>query len=347
MVTPLPDFRLGDYEPLPVGLKRLTLGEMENAASGFFDGEEAFGLAVHEARRSSKRIRAVLRLIRYELGDQIFKFEDRWMRDTAKLVSPVRDAAALVESVDVLDRIYGHLLVDGALAGTRQRLDVRRGRLEMRVMEDPAIVVTVVEKLEKAHGRYANWPVDPSAKHIYGVGIRDSFEAIGPGLTHTYRRGRREMVSAYTETLDASKFHEWRKSVKYLRHQMELLTPIWPEVVVGMAVTLERIGELLGQDHDLAMLLQKLDADAALGFADSSSRSGSSCLRRGAGLTHRSLRRLLGVARSGQHRSSRGRRGLNRRTTGGQRVTGTRHSGNPECSHRVGDRKQSHTDGFQ
>lgn len=264
MVTPLPDFRLGDYEPLPVGLKRLTLGEMENAASGFFDGEEAFGLAVHEARRSSKRIRAVLRLIRYELGDQIFKFEDRWMRDTAKLVSPVRDAAALVESVDVLDRIYGHLLVDGALAGTRQRLDVRRERLEMRVMEDPAIVVTVVEKLEKAHGRYANWPVDPSAKHIYGVGIRDSFEAIGPGLTHTYRRGRREMVSAYTETLDAAKFHEWRKSVKYLRHQMELLTPIWPEVVVGMAVTLERIGELLGQDHDLAMLLQKLDADAAL-----------------------------------------------------------------------------------
>ena len=39
---------------------------------------------------------------------------------------------------------------------------------------------------------------------------------------------------------------------------MEILTPLWPEVIVGMAVTLDRISELLGQDHDLAELLQAL-----------------------------------------------------------------------------------------
>jgi hypothetical protein len=40
---------------------------------------------------------------------------------------------------------------------------------------------------------------------------------------------------------------------------MELMTPLWPEVVVGMAITFERIGEMLGQDHDLALLMRTLD----------------------------------------------------------------------------------------
>jgi CHAD domain-containing protein len=71
------------------------------------------------------------------------------------------------------------------------------------------------------------------------------------------------MVDAYSH-VDAAKFHVWRKSVRYLRHQMELITPIWPEVVVGMAISLERVGELLGQDHDLAMLVDRLDDDTNL-----------------------------------------------------------------------------------
>jgi hypothetical protein len=37
---------------------------------------------------------------------------------------------------------------------------------------------------------------------------------------------------------------------------MEILTPMWPEVMIGMAITLDRIGELLGQDHDLSQLLE-------------------------------------------------------------------------------------------
>ena len=53
-------------------------------------------------------------------------------------------------------------------------------------------------------------------------------------------------------------FHRWRKRVRYLERQMEILTPLWPEVMIGMAITLDRISELLGQDHDLAELLQAL-----------------------------------------------------------------------------------------
>ena len=43
-----------------------------------------------------------------------------------------------------------------------------------------------------------------------------------------------------------------------MRHQMEFLAPLWPEVVVGTAMTLERLGNVLGEDNDLAELLSLL-----------------------------------------------------------------------------------------
>lgn len=263
VITPLPDFRLGVSEPLPVGLKRLTTNELETAASRFYDGEEAFAGAIHEARKSTKRVRSALRLVRSEVSTKVFRFEDEMMRDTARMIAPIRDAIVMVESIDLLDRIYGHLLAVGVLEETRQNLDFRRERIETRAMEDPDLVLSVVHRFEKAHGRYSNWPVDPESRGVYGGGIRDSFEAVGPGVKRTYRHGRDRMVDAYKHP-STEKFHTWRRSVKYLRHQMEMLTPLWPEVVVGMAITLERVGEMLGQDHDLAMLSSAIANDDGL-----------------------------------------------------------------------------------
>jgi CHAD domain-containing protein len=257
VVLPLPSFRLIAGEPLGAGLKRLSIDEIDSAIGGFFDGEEAFRHAVHEARKSIKKVRALLRLIRFEVGEKVYRFENGWMRDTARVISEVRSAAVLVEAMSDVRGIYGPFLAEGTFEETLDKLVVRRDRAEERAMEDPDVVPRVVANLERARARYASWPTDPLAKRAYGMGIRDEYRAIGPGLRVTHGRGRREMVTAYKVPSQAS-FHLWRKRVKYLRHQMEILTPLWPEVMIGMAITLDRIGELLGQDHDLAELLRAI-----------------------------------------------------------------------------------------
>ena len=254
MVT-LPEFRLEHGEPLGEGLQRLGLDQLERAVSGFYDGEEAFGLAVHEARKAMKRIRALLRLVRFEIGEKAYRFENSAMRETARLLSEVRSAAVMTNGVETIRGMYGLFLAPDTFGELAERLAIRHDRTEQRVMEDPEIIPEVVARLERAHGRYSSWPTDPEARDVYGFGIRDSFEAVGPGLQHTYRRGRRGMVAAYKRPSPAN-FHLWRKRVKYLRHQFELLTPLWPEVLLGMALTLERVGRLLGEDHDLAELLR-------------------------------------------------------------------------------------------
>lgn len=65
------------------------------------------------------------------------------------------------------------------------------------------------------------------------------------------------MVAAYKGGSGES-FNEWRKRVLTLRHQLEFLMPLWPEVLVGLAFTLDTLGRLLGEDHDHAELLDLL-----------------------------------------------------------------------------------------
>lgn len=251
----LPDFRLYEGEPLGVGLKRLSLAEMDRATSGFYDGEEAFREAVHTARKATKKVRALLRLVRGEIGEKVYRFENTWMRDTSRLLSPVRGVAVAVGSVELVRNLYGPLLAEGTFDELGQRLVQRRDRLEQQAMEDQELVPRVVDRLERARARYQAWPTGGESRPVYGMGIRHEYAAIAAGLESTYRRGRREMVTAY-RLPTAEHFHGWRKRVRYLRHQMEILTPVWPEVMVAMAVTLDRIGELLGEEHDLSELLR-------------------------------------------------------------------------------------------
>ncbi len=230
------------------------MDQLELAASGYFEGESEFGTAVHESRKAIKRTRSLLRLVRGELSDRVYRYEDQSLRDTGRMVSEVRSAAAVVEAATLIRELYGDLLAEGTFVEMIDRLSKRRDIIELRALEDPHLVGRVVRNLERAYNRYASWPTDEDAREVYGMGIRDSFDAIHSGLEDTYKTGRVEMVQAY-EQPSAKRFHQWRKRAKYLRHQMEFLAPLWPEVVVGTAMTLERLGRILGEEHDLAELL--------------------------------------------------------------------------------------------
>lgn len=231
--------------------------QLEIAAAGFFDGETGFGSAVHQSRKAIKRVRALLRLIRGELSEKVFEFENRSLRDAGRLVSEVRSSRAVVDAAELITDLYGELLAEGTFEELIVRLEHRRGVVELRALEDPRLVGRVVRSLERAYNRYAAWPTDEEARKVYGLGVRDSYEAIQPGFGKTYGDGRRNMVQAYSSRRPAH-FHTWRKRVKDLRHQMEFLAPLWPEVVVGTAMTADQLGMILGEDHDLAEMMTLL-----------------------------------------------------------------------------------------
>ncbi|HEX6946763.1 MAG TPA: CHAD domain-containing protein [Acidimicrobiia bacterium] len=250
-----PRLQLGRSEPLAEGVKRVALDELERAAAGFFEPEENFHGAVRGARESITRVRALLQVVREELGSKAFTFEDQFLRDTSRMLAEVGSAVAVTDAATLIRDLYGEFLADGTFDATVQGLRRRRDIVTLKTMEDPHLVGQVVHNLERAYNRYRSWPTDPDVG--YGVTIRDTYEAIAPGLGSTYEEGRRLMVAAYKGGSGES-FNEWRKRVLTLRHQLEFLMPLWPEVLVGLAFTLDTLGRLLGEDHDHAELLDLL-----------------------------------------------------------------------------------------
>src|SRR5262249_12546929 len=72
----------------------------------------------------------------------------------------------------------------------------------------------------------------------------------------------RQTVQAFVEAMDQltdESLHEARKQAKYLRHQFEILCPIQPAVVNPLIEQSKKLGDLLGDDHDLVVLRDTLN----------------------------------------------------------------------------------------
>jgi len=96
--------------------------------------------------------------------------------------------------------------------------------------------------------RVHEWPLD-----------RCDWAIVRAGATRGYARGRKRWKAARASG-DAETLHEWRKRVKDLWYHHRLLRELWPGVMKAYAGEADRLGELLGDDHDLAVLDAFLEA---------------------------------------------------------------------------------------
>ena len=100
----------------------------------------------------------------------------------------------------------------------------------------------MIADLAPARERLENWDMQ-----------RRGWGGTRVGLQRIYARGRRNFAAAYSLPSDEA-FHDWRKQVKYLWYHTQILENIWPSVMQALVEELDQLGELLGQDHDLAVL---------------------------------------------------------------------------------------------
>jgi CHAD domain-containing protein len=75
-------------------------------------------------------------------------------------------------------------------------------------------------------------------------------------LKRIYRNGREAFAVAQADP-SQEHLHEWRKQVKYLWHQLQVLQPIQPGQLTTLADQAHTLANALGDDHDLAILAHK------------------------------------------------------------------------------------------
>ncbi|MEB2310979.1 MAG: CHAD domain-containing protein [Sorangiineae bacterium] len=242
-------YRLEASESVGAGLRRVAAEELDAALEALARARgDAPDEPVHELRKGLKRLRALVRLARNELGELVFYRDNTCFRDAGRALSGARGAAALRGALGALAERYAARLDAAALARATHALDARHGAALATALE-PAHLDGVQRALELARARVEGWSF-----------TRDDFAVLEPGLRRTYREGRRALRAARLDS-SAELAHDWRKRVKDHGYHVRLLTLAWPEQLRARRDAVDTLGELLGDDHDLAELLGTLGGE--------------------------------------------------------------------------------------
>jgi CHAD domain-containing protein len=234
-------YRLLPREPTGAGLKRILTAQVDDAIVQLRgDAGTEPAEAIHEARKDIKKIRSALRLIRHEIGDDVWRRENDHYREVARTLSNFRDAEILVEALDGLVERFGES-AEGNFDALREQLEKENrtghddGSVERAMTEAAAGLVT-------GRGRIEQLPLKG-----------DGWDLIGPGLHRTYRRGRKRL-RAVEEEASVTNLHELRKRVKDLWYQLRLIRDADKHMLGELADHAHDLSDHLGDDHDFALL---------------------------------------------------------------------------------------------
>jgi CYTH domain-containing protein/CHAD domain-containing protein len=240
-------YALKEGEPLGEGMRRIAAGRAEKALErlrGSAAGETATAEAVHGARKDLKKLRTLLRLLRDELPKKVYAKEKERYREAARKLSGSRDAEVKPRTLASLAEEAEDLPAE-AVEMWRQILDSDREAATDTVAGQEAMA-EAVELIEAGCGEIEGWQLK-----------KDPWKEVLGGITRVYRRGRRAQRAAEADPGD-EELHEWRKRAKDLRYGLELLRGAWSGPLEATAAEADRLSDLLGDHHDLALLREDL-----------------------------------------------------------------------------------------
>jgi CHAD domain-containing protein len=237
-------YELRAGESAAAGIERIALGRIDHALDELRGkGSPRFAESVHEARKDLKKLRSVLRLIRDGIGDEAYARENGRIRDAGRLLSGARDAQVKLQTIGSL---RGH---EGMPTKTNLRAFVQALEKERRAHsrageQRDEVVKQAIAEIRAARATVPEWA--PS---------EGGWELFAGGFGRSYRRGRGWLADVREDPSDHN-VHEWRKRVKDHWYHLRILRRLWPEEVGARADAADRLSELLGDHHDLAVLAE-------------------------------------------------------------------------------------------
>lgn len=227
------------------GMRRVLCEQIDEVA-GLLRVRRITDTHIHSARKALKKARATLRLLRPAVSSRVYERENAALRDIARPLSAARDARVLLDSLDRLARLYGGPARHSIPTAFRRQLAREQITSRRSVKHHYSERAMPIRRLRAAQ------------KHILAARLSaKGWEEIGAGLGRVYHAGRKAMKQAQ-KTPSPECLHEWRKQAKYLWHQLQLLEQMAPGPIGALADQMHKLSDYLGDDHDLAVLREKV-----------------------------------------------------------------------------------------
>ncbi len=203
---------------------------------------------VHKVRKNMKKIRAILRLYRYSLGQEIYHDLNIHFRDIGRKLSDLRDSKVNCNTfISLMDQYHIN-------PEEKPYSDLHRKLIDN------------YNESWKAHGDNLELFPEMGSRLAEGINRTENIpvkqvepEELFKGLKKVYKKGYR----AKNKTLEKpenNRLHEWRKRGKYLWYHIRLLQSCWPEMLTRFAKIIHKLSDDLGKDHDLAVLNSALQS---------------------------------------------------------------------------------------
>ena len=226
-------------EKVTTGLRRLARRELREARRALVQASPPPPAAVHDARRSLKKVRAIIRLLDADHGRGLVGARKR-VRKTARTLSRVRDADAMGETVEKLRRREPRLFSAPWLTQLRTWMTAHR-RTVRGAADRKHTWTSLEEELRVLRRKSKCWRR-----------AHRGFGALSRGIAVSHRRGKKAMTQATTRH-GATDFHRWRKQIKTLWYELRLFASAGPQVSRDIRA-LQRAGDALGDNHNVVVL---------------------------------------------------------------------------------------------
>jgi len=193
--------------------------------------------AVHDYRKSIRRARAIVSLLRPALGRTASGGLTRELRQAFQATGPIRDGAILLSTLRSIPS-----------EDPERAAVVKALQAEPEDSGEPA-------RAALAAGVRTLAPLPSTLRVILPATF--SVADLERGLARSFRRAHRALANAASSGLETD-FHEWRKRVKELRYQVELLASTGSRELARREKALATLAEELGRVTDLIVLAAEI-----------------------------------------------------------------------------------------
>lgn len=228
-------FEFQAAESMPRAIKRLVAEQANLAISALHIAEP--DKSTHQVRVACKRIRAVLALL--PPTDDLRRL-DQTTSAIAHRLSDSRDATVIQRWLKTLPRSAATKALRHEVAAER---DAAHRDLDDRFSD-------VAERLA--------W----LAREVRLLNVPSGFKVVRQGWAAGYGRAKTARLTKHHDYANkhdtADLVHRWRKRVKRHGYQTELLLPSAPHFYQPRLSQLQRLGDRLGDWHDLSLVADRL-----------------------------------------------------------------------------------------
>ena len=247
-------YRLRPGKPFASEVRAVATAQLLKAVQLLEEQPQGAHEAVHAARKRFKRVRALYRLVQPQA--KAFRTrENARIREIARSLSAVRDATALVETVDYLASRGGSAEEIAALAFASRSLSQRRDRIAAEEHDLPARMREAAAACREAIAALDQRAIDSGRRTTARM------------LAKAWKTQRQRALAALEQcqtNAHAEAFHALRKSGQTYWMHLALLGGIWPSAMRAKQEEAKQLVDLLGHEHDLSVLTQLVNESPEL-----------------------------------------------------------------------------------